>query len=956
MCTNIFTLYQSLMHQFSTLLNLGDVSQNINDISSANEILFNLILTDINLKQFKVIILLDAIDQLDPHEYGLTWIPKTLPKNVKLIVSMTSYTNKTAIEIVRDKLGLNEENYFELSNIKLDDALNELKFKLNAQQRDLQPTQWDLVESCLSGTNKIYPLHVKLLLDITIKWHSTYIPIEDSVESLDKCISIKDTIKCLFEKYEQHYGLKLFSHLVFYITIFKIGISEVELEDVLSLDDDVLNEAFEKHEPPVRRFPIAIWIRIRDDLKSYLSLKLADKTPVVSWTHQVFTETAKEYYKELFVESEKRDKLLINIIDYFNEEWRKKPKDYEFNGKNKSAVRHTKSQNLKYKIQRIGEHVYNERKLNELLNVILLLSNKKLKLDCLTDMIYLNYQFMRSKAELNELRFIYYIHRSIVKLNDIIGSDTNSDNEIKIKSQQLVEISNIYINNFNTIIPYPDSILYHVISRISDEAANKMRKSVSNEFALIPLQNKFNEFKSDDSNTQNSNKTLLSLGTGSKMYGFVGENHLLVKSENNIKLSIIDVFNQRIESTFTSIAKDDVVIAFNRKLIFIWGNGDDHLRVLIINNEFKMLQINDIQLDFKPYHVDAIKCYDLTDDSAVFTITALNIEKTSIQVNKCSLTEINNQIQVVKEECNEYLIEITDSNQDELLQEAALVSDYCLTHENKYLVYAAFILKATSKPNLKACIHRIYCINTETSQVITKAFNFEVPSQYSCKARLCEIKKDNDFIFYDYSNEFSFCYHYKLSSNYELIEVKIDLDDGLKCIQIFNDKFICFKYFTCIIFYNLIECCCKKFVVFKPDFVCSVPNSNYFIITQSTSPRLIRVVEIIDQNKLSKFQSMSMIDGLRVQTDDLFKNPFERSNTMSLLKFSSTSISSFNMSLNSFDNHIASQSSINVATTDTNNPIDKFRFLIDSKSLCCNKKYVSIELDHTHQLITFLIN
>lgn len=46
-------------------------------------------------------------------------------------------------------------------------------------------------------------------------------------------------------------GKILFSRCMFYMSTFKNGISESELEDILSIDDDVLYEIFEYHEPPV---------------------------------------------------------------------------------------------------------------------------------------------------------------------------------------------------------------------------------------------------------------------------------------------------------------------------------------------------------------------------------------------------------------------------------------------------------------------------------------------------------------------------------------------------------------------------------------------------------------------------------------------------------------------------------------------------------------------------------
>ena len=50
----------------------------------------------------------------------------------------------------------------------------------------------------------------------------------------------------------------------------KNGLSESELEDILSCDDDVLNDVYVYWTPPIRRLPPLLLVRLRTDLSSYL--------------------------------------------------------------------------------------------------------------------------------------------------------------------------------------------------------------------------------------------------------------------------------------------------------------------------------------------------------------------------------------------------------------------------------------------------------------------------------------------------------------------------------------------------------------------------------------------------------------------------------------------------------------------------------------------------------------
>jgi len=75
-------------------------------------------------------------------------------------------------------------------------------------------------------------------------------------------------------------------HALAYITASKSGLSEAELEDLISLDDIVLDDVYQYHMPPVRRIPPLLWTRIKNDLPNYLSEREADGVSVQNWYHR----------------------------------------------------------------------------------------------------------------------------------------------------------------------------------------------------------------------------------------------------------------------------------------------------------------------------------------------------------------------------------------------------------------------------------------------------------------------------------------------------------------------------------------------------------------------------------------------------------------------------------------------------------------------------------------------
>ena len=129
-------------------------------------------------------------------------------------------------------------------------------------------------------------------------------------------------VDLLILQVETKHGWLLVSHALAYVTAARSGVSESELEDLISLDDKVLDDIyqvrlqpyvqisrddrmqlltkktnsyliFQYHLPPVRRIPPLLWTRVRSDLPGYLSDSEADGVSVINWYHKQFKMAAK---------------------------------------------------------------------------------------------------------------------------------------------------------------------------------------------------------------------------------------------------------------------------------------------------------------------------------------------------------------------------------------------------------------------------------------------------------------------------------------------------------------------------------------------------------------------------------------------------------------------------------------------------------------------------------------
>jgi hypothetical protein len=94
---------------------------------------------------------------------------------------------------------------------------------------------------------------------------------------------------------EKKFGSILIGHALGYITVAINGISDIEWEDVLSCDDEVLDDIYRYHNPPVPgivRLPPVLVARIRYDLREYIVERRSFGKTTLNWYHRQFIQTA----------------------------------------------------------------------------------------------------------------------------------------------------------------------------------------------------------------------------------------------------------------------------------------------------------------------------------------------------------------------------------------------------------------------------------------------------------------------------------------------------------------------------------------------------------------------------------------------------------------------------------------------------------------------------------------
>ncbi|RNA44126.1 NACHT and WD repeat domain-containing 2 [Brachionus plicatilis] len=213
----------------------------------------------------------------------------------------------------------------------------------------------------------------------------------------------------------------------------KGSISDSELDDILSLDDDVLYSVFQFHMPPVRRIPQILWLRIKNDLHEYIVEKEANDTKVIYWYHRRFIEVALDKYVQKLEKSE-FEAMFLNIFDFYNETWKDKQKPFEMNqylmkklnksSKQDQADRLISSQPIKY-VAEDGRLKYNKRKLTELPNCLTNL-HSSMSLEKACQLVFFNYEFMHAKFVCESINEIMDDLQKVIDNEFAYGKDEKS--------------------------------------------------------------------------------------------------------------------------------------------------------------------------------------------------------------------------------------------------------------------------------------------------------------------------------------------------------------------------------------------------------------------------------------------------------------------------------------------------------------------------------------------------
>ncbi|CAM9205023.1 unnamed protein product, partial [Ectocarpus fasciculatus] len=246
------------------------------------------------LANHAVVLFIDSLDQLTDDDQGrsqLSFLKGLVPHpRTRVVVSCLpdEVDQTTGVWVY---LYLCDTRLQEAMVPRIDEAVKLLADILQTKGRTLTSDQWELVKKKLSVEPTV--LYINLAVDVLVNWNSTLVPPGD-VSSDDQLLAggVRNLIRLRFCALERDYGEKLVRACLGFITYSVQGVSDVEMEDLVSLHDSVLDAVFQYATPSIRRLPSHVWLRLKGALSGLI---VEGEQNCLVWYHRQLRETAEQY-------------------------------------------------------------------------------------------------------------------------------------------------------------------------------------------------------------------------------------------------------------------------------------------------------------------------------------------------------------------------------------------------------------------------------------------------------------------------------------------------------------------------------------------------------------------------------------------------------------------------------------------------------------------------------------
>lgn len=303
-------ILRAICHQIS-LCHSQQYNAHLKDVFYLKET-FNNLLTTNSQSPNHIILIIDGLDQMpDAHRpLDLTWLPKILPSNVRLIIS-SSPTKSGLLSAIKTYYP-ESSLFFDLQPVTSKSCSQMLTSLLSAGNRKITSGQQMYVNRAFKQCD--LPFYVELLYRQVCYWGSD---LEITPETMVP--GVHTNIGRFLDHLEEKHGKLIVARSLEYLTLSRFGLTEVELTDILSCDDEVLLPFLleDNYAPYKLRVPEVVVEMLLLDLREFLKPQNILGTQTLFWVSRHFMLVIHKRYLSL----DNQQKLHSLIANYFSGHW-----------------------------------------------------------------------------------------------------------------------------------------------------------------------------------------------------------------------------------------------------------------------------------------------------------------------------------------------------------------------------------------------------------------------------------------------------------------------------------------------------------------------------------------------------------------------------------------------------------------------------------------------------------
>ena len=348
----------------------------------------------------------DSLDQLSNEDQGrsdISFLKGVKPhQNTRIIVSSLpddeNYTYYCDLKLRNSNVPRVVVEMTDVSNMSaLDESMSIIDELLSRKNRTLTEEQRLVVRDRVSMEREKTALYINLAVQVISRWTSQV----DASQNLEG--GVRNLITQVFKKLEHDYGDKLVKFALAFMTFSKKGISDVEMEELLSLDDEILDFVFQYHEnPAIRRVPSHVWLRLKNAIRGFI---VEGEAGCSRWYHRQLREVAEDYFKdERSIAVDHMSQYFGNLVsrDVLNEKkLRSQPRVLNNTScASKNAIINTR------RCDEAFHHMIERKRIIEAIEEM-----------CSTEAVYANVRYSTTQC------FDYF--KAIVKLADLVDQNAN---------------------------------------------------------------------------------------------------------------------------------------------------------------------------------------------------------------------------------------------------------------------------------------------------------------------------------------------------------------------------------------------------------------------------------------------------------------------------------------------------------------------------------------------------